>query len=144
MQLPIAQTEKTNLSLRCSGVKPSFLGCLVFPPALAWALSRSRSLWLPRSLQLSTNNAIQWKKKKLQTSITIHYKETQKKNKTMLHIKGYETLFYGILKNRRWRGKWGEYEKPWTTRKAKTWWIAREESYEWNAKEKPRNRRWGE
>jgi len=27
--------KENNLSLRCSGVKPSSLDCLVFPPALA-------------------------------------------------------------------------------------------------------------
>lgn len=39
--------------------EPSSFGCLALFPALAWALSRSRSLWLPRSLKLWSTNTYQ-------------------------------------------------------------------------------------
>lgn len=47
IQLKTPNQIRLYLSRRCSGVKPSS-PFLPFPPARAAALSRSRSLWLPR------------------------------------------------------------------------------------------------
>ena len=44
------ERNERHLSRRCSGVNPSSLACFDLWPILAWALSRSRSLWFPRSL----------------------------------------------------------------------------------------------
>lgn len=62
------------LSRRCSGVRPSS-AFLPFPPARAAALSRSRSLWLPRDDYASKFKSLNQRKQQTVSQIQNPYKQ---------------------------------------------------------------------